>query len=429
MAVRPTAAGISRSLAPLRDVVASLASARDGAVPSGNDRRRLVRRARAAGAAAVPALIRALASPRADEAAWASYLLGRVGGGRVVERVSGLLEDPRLDAESRARALRLLGDLNAVERAPSPSPPPPAPARSLLDGLHTEDDLDETVALIEEDIGDDELPAFIAELISEGGSDAAPLLDALLASDRHSPATVEALERMRDDLDRPCAVVTRPRQADERTRAFDLLEQGDLATARQLLERVVATTPDDGEARSFLGVCCLQMDEPEAGLPHLDRAATLEPDEPLHYWNLAAAARAAGQMGRCYSVLRRYLELDDRSGGSRERRRAARGFARDFERTVRRVHPDVALEDFLVGEDLFCRAFSALTAGRYDEAVDGFERVLTLVPEHVPSWGNLGAAWFALGHADEASRCLRRALTLNPDYEAARENLQRLEGP
>src|SRR5947209_7741246 len=80
----PQKTDISRCLAPLREVVSSLSQARSGAVPSGADRARLVRRARAAGPAVVPKLVASLASNDEAEAGWAYHLLARVGGPRVV---------------------------------------------------------------------------------------------------------------------------------------------------------------------------------------------------------------------------------------------------------------------------------------------------------------------------------------------------------
>ena len=53
--------------------------------------------------------------------------------------------------------------------------------------------------------------------------------------------------------------------------------------------------------------------------------------------------------------------------------------------------------------------------------------MIALLPHHYPSWGNLGAAELGLGNLDEATRCLRHALALKPDYELARENLALLE--
>jgi tetratricopeptide (TPR) repeat protein len=94
---------------------------------------------------------------------------------------------------------------------------------------------------------------------------------------------------------------------------------------------------------------------------------------------------------------------------------------------LRGNHPGVPLRDVLRGEELFARAYAALTEGRHDEAARGFENVLELVPRHYPSWGNLGAAYLALERTKEAQRCLERALELNPDYAIARHNLQLLQ--
>ncbi|MSP61870.1 MAG: tetratricopeptide repeat protein [Myxococcales bacterium] len=458
--------GISRSLGPLREVVASLVLARRGSPPAGTDRRRIVRRVRAAGVAAIPSLVRALGSQRKDEATWASYLLGRLGGERVAFAVSRLLEDPRTSEEASARAIELLGGLNEHFAGPRPVADPPSlpplmpPGRSvqeLLASLETDEDLDHAVGLIRRDIPDDELPAFLSEVAQFGGELAVPLLDALLAAGRFSRSTRSALRDLRARLpDEPaCTVRVRhsaggraiddrraqrgapkapghnngpPRMTvPDRSRAFDLLEAGRIEEARPLLERVVEGDPDDGEALSFLGVCFLELGLPGAALPHLEHAVAIEPDEPLHQWNLAAAARADQRLSACYGALHRYLELHDGAPGVRERRREARAFVRAWERTVALSHPGTNPGLVLDGERVFLAAFDAFCARRYQEAIGGFERVLALVPDHFPSWGNLGAAWLALGRHEEALRCLRRALELNPGYEVARANLRRLE--
>jgi|SRR5579871_3169690 len=411
--------GISRSLSPLREIVASLADARGGRLPAGNDRRRLVRRVRAAGVAAVPALVRALGAGE-GEADWAGYLLRRLGGARVVERISRLLEDPRTDDGARSRALELLADLSG---APTREAVLARSVRRLLDSLEDEADAARAAELVAEQIPADELAAFVAEVGRHGGDRALPLLDALARVLPAARAAAAAIDQCRAEL-----TASRPARPDEdqRRRGLDLLEAGRPAQARRLLERAVAADPADGEALSFLGICCLELDDADAALGYLERAAAVEPEEPLHQWNLAAAAKSADQLCRCYVALMRYLQLPDDLEEARARRREARGFVREYERTITRAHPGVPLGDVVAGEQLFRRAFTAFESGRLDEAIAGFQRVLALVPRHYPSWGNLGAAHFALGRLDEARDCLNRALELNPEYEVARENLQRL---
>jgi Flp pilus assembly protein TadD len=164
-------------------------------------------------------------------------------------------------------------------------------------------------------------------------------------------------------------------------------------------------------------------------MDHLREAARIDPDEPLHFWNLAAAAKQADRMGGAYLALRDYLALADDGEGAPARRTEARDFVRAYERMLRESHPGVSLGDYLRGEELFARAYAALSEGAASDAVRGFEAVLALVPRHYPSWGNLGAALLQLGRREDARRALEQALAVNPEYTVARRNLDLLASP
>jgi tetratricopeptide (TPR) repeat protein len=419
----PRTTDISRCLAPLREVVGSLVQARSGAVPVGADRAKLVRRARAAGPAVVPKLIAALTSTEEPVAGWAYHLLARVGGPRVVLALERLCAGDASDA-IKARALGLLSDLQA------PMPPhvqlrdPEAllgrSVRELLDGLESPDEIDQAVALIVDQVPELEVPAFVSELVRHGGKKAAPVIQVLSARGGLTEDTVQAL----DALYREATATAADRAALEALeRGLEYLEAGRPRAARRRLERFVQRQPDNPEGRSALGVCLLELDEIDAAIDQLAAAIRLEPGQALHRWNLASAAKQADRMGGCYLALRDYLALPDDAEGAGERRDEAKSFVRAYERMLRGNHPGVPLRDVLRGEELFARAYAALSEGRNTEAAHGFENVLALVPRHYPSWGNLGAAYLALQRTAEAERCLERALELNPEYTVAKHNL------
>jgi tetratricopeptide (TPR) repeat protein len=427
MASASRAPEISNALQPLRDVVDSLSRAADGDIPSGAERRKLVRRVRSAGHAALPTLLRAFASEAEAEASWAYYLLARLGGERVVGRLGELLQDGDIADDVKARALALLSDLDApVPTDVSLRDPEGMLARSvrdLVDSLDRPDELEQAVELIVEQVPEPELPAFAAEVLRHGGRRAAPLLEALA----HKPGLTPESERALAELMRHATTAPDPRASQALDRGLAYLEAGRPRAARRRLERFVARHPDHAEGRSALGVCLLELDEAEGALDHLRAAASLQPEEALHRWNLAAAAKQAERMGGAYLALREYLGLTDDGEGADERRKEARSFVRAYERMLRDSHPGVPLSDVLRGEELFARAFAALSEGRAADAQRGFEQVLELVPRHYPSWGNLGAAFLALDQKDEAERCLRRALAINPDYAPAQQNLKLVE--
>lgn len=420
------ATDISRSLAPLRDVVRSLRDAADGHIPEGNARRRIVRRARAAGTAALPALLRSLGGPE-DEAVWATYLLRRIGGERVIPRISHMLRDPKVEDDVKARALGLLADLkeppphNVVLKDPDALLE--SSVRDLVGSLGSRAEVRQAVDLILEQVPRGEIPAFVREVLDHGGEAALPLLDALIIDPRTPPKAVGELRAIGEGIPRTRS----PRDTQLLEQALGWLQTGKLQRARRQLDALIQVHPQDPELCSALGVCLLEMGQPEVALRYLQRAAEMEPQVALHLWNLSSAARSADQMGACYKSLHAYLRADDREAGAADRRREAQEFCRAYELMLLEAYPGVPLDQVLEGEELFARAYAALSASRYDEATRRFREVLLLVPRHYPSWGNLGAAYLALDRTEEALHCLHRALELNPNYSIARENLALIE--
>jgi Flp pilus assembly protein TadD len=422
--------GISRSLGPLREIVRSLSLAAAGQIPRGADRRRLVRHARSAGAAALPSLLRGLASTEAREAEWAAYLLRCIRGQRVIRRLNALLVEPDLGDDVKARVIGLLADL----KAPAPQHvllhDPDAllisSVNELVGNLGSRAEIGQAVDLVLEQVPRDEIASFVRQVLDHGGGGALPLLCALMQDARTPPEVLPEL----DGLYRGAmhlGMSARCRDAQRLDQALRLLQAGKLERAHKLLEGLYQAHPSDPEVCSSLGVCLLEMGQPDEAMLYLQRAADLEPHVAIHRWNLAAAARTADRMGVCYKTLHDYQRLTDREAGAAERQREARAFCQAYEAMLQEAYPGVPLEYVLRGEELFARAYAALSDSRYDEAMVRFREVLRLVPRHYPSWGNLGAAYLAMDRTEEALRCLHRALELNPNYAIARENLALIE--
>ena len=403
-----------------------LAQARGGEVPAGADRAKLVRRARAAGPAVVPRLIaRPLLDRRVGGRLGLSPARPRSAARASSRALEQLCSERRVgrDQGARARAaLRSAGaDAGARAAAAIPRRCSAAACASCSTGSTSPDEIDQAVALIVDQVPEPEVPAFVAELVRHGGKKAAPVIKVLSARGGLTDETVQAL----DTLYREATATAADRAALEALeRGLEYLEAGRPRAARRRLERFVAsaspTTPR-GAARSASACSSsTRSTPPSISWP---RPSALEPQQALHRWNLASAAKQADRMGGCYLALRDYLALPDDSDGAVERRDEAKSFVRAYERMLRGNHPGVPLRDVLRGEELFARAYAALSEGRNAEAANGFENVLALVPRHYPSWGNLGAAYLALERTAEAQRCLERALELNPEYTIAKHNL------
>ena len=79
--------------------------------------------------------------------------------------------------------------------------------------------------------------------------------------------------------------------------------------------------------------------------------------------------------------------------------------------------------------DVFHQLGAALRGHDEPRAARAFGRALALSPLHAPSFLALGQALLADGRPNDATRCLRRALCLQPDLEAAAVQLAALKPP
>jgi tetratricopeptide (TPR) repeat protein len=78
-------------------------------------------------------------------------------------------------------------------------------------------------------------------------------------------------------------------------------------------------------------------------------------------------------------------------------------------------------------KELYYAARKLMQEGRYEEALERYERYIELSDKNHVVWGNMGVCYSLLGNKKEALRCLHRALFLNPDYKVARNNLKLFE--
>ncbi len=108
----------------------------------------------------------------------------------------------------------------------------------------------------------------------------------------------------------------------------DRLAARDAAGARSSLERAAAMAPDDADVAASLGLCLLALGDAADATRWLGRARTLDPRWPMHHWNHAAAALAAGATADGHASLRAYVRAVERSpAGATDEHRARRAQA------------------------------------------------------------------------------------------------------
>jgi tetratricopeptide (TPR) repeat protein len=117
------------------------------------------------------------------------------------------------------------------------------------------------------------------------------------------------------------------------SRALELSADGEFALARPLYEQYLQEAPDDADARAGFGVCLLQLGDVALAEREFSRALELEPDNPIHLWNLATAAHQLGHGALCQLTLTRYLALGDLEDATAEREQLARALLKTHQQS------------------------------------------------------------------------------------------------
>jgi len=94
-------------------------------------------------------------------------------------------------------------------------------------------------------------------------------------------------------------------------RAVELIADNDVPRAQVLLARCA----DTAEVAAATATCLITQQRYSEAHVHLVRALELEPDFPLHHWNLAAVLHQLGDATGCYHALGRFLTTSEAPTG------------------------------------------------------------------------------------------------------------------
>jgi hypothetical protein len=105
------------------------------------------------------------------------------------------------------------------------------------------------------------------------------------------------------------AIASRARRAAAASlaRALEYIGDGELDRGAQLLSRTDVSASSASEHHAATAYVHLAKREPQLAAEALERAIAVEPEWPLHHWNLACALRMLGDASGCFWALRRFV--------------------------------------------------------------------------------------------------------------------------
>jgi tetratricopeptide (TPR) repeat protein len=206
------------------------------------------------------------------------------------------------------------------------------------------------------------------------------------------------------------------------TTAIEMHQTGQLGSAAQLYQKVLAQEQENADALHLLGVLRHQQGDHARAVELIRRAVALRPSVPAFHANLAEAYRAGGQFdraaGSCRMALRLWPDYPEALGNLGL---ALQGLGRLDEaaekfRHALRLQPNAAALHNGLGTVL-------REQGQLDEALDHFRRAVELDPNLSLAQSNLGQLLLDRGKAEEALPHAQEAVRLQPDLAALHNNL------
>ena len=203
--------------------------------------------------------------------------------------------------------------------------------------------------------------------------------------------------------------------------AFAAHQAGDLGTAEDLYQRILAAEPRSFGALHMLGVVRAQQGRGTEAEELIAAALKRNPGNAGAWINHGNVLAGLGRGADAVASYSRALGLNPEDLQTRATRGELLRQLRQFARALSDYDQVLAARGDLA--DLHVHRGMALAElGRHDEAVAAYDRALALQPALAEAWNNRGYSLRELARFEEALESFDRALDLKPHYAAAFAN-------
>ncbi len=207
--------------------------------------------------------------------------------------------------------------------------------------------------------------------------------------------------------------------------AMLLFDKQEYALALELLKDIEHTFHGLAYVFDLVGRCYAEQDNDYCSAEHyLKRAIALDPDCPEFHYGLALTYVRNGKMHGAVDE----LALIDLNEMVPENKKHVLEFKTHIDSLVRQEAQQRGLsrEVYLKNNRLFIEGCEFVYRGLYRQGIKKFEAVLTSDSKHAPVYGNIGLAYMFLGDFSKAEHYFSRALSCDPQYSFAKNNLAAL---
>jgi tetratricopeptide (TPR) repeat protein len=199
-------------------------------------------------------------------------------------------------------------------------------------------------------------------------------------------------------------------------------QEGRLAEAEHIYRTVLSAEPAHPPALHLLGLVLHQLGQSERGLPLLERAAALWPNNVEFHNNYGKVCQVLNRWEEAATAFRKVIELNPNHPDACRSIGVVYGEMDRLEESISSFRRFIELNPGSAGG--YYNLGKALAMDdRFDEAITPLREALRIDPTYVEAANQLGRALRGAKRPAEAIEAIRHALQLRPDYAEAYNNL------
>ncbi len=203
---------------------------------------------------------------------------------------------------------------------------------------------------------------------------------------------------------------------------------GTIQVCKHLQSMLPRRSPARVEILALLGLSHAMLQQYQESYDIFGEALTIDPLNAELWYNHGLACRYTSRVGQAVRDLEQAVELSKNTPGGMankcmEELETSRG---EVAEGMAIYQGQITLDQYIKLEDLFKQCMTLMTAHRWAEAEQKFRELIQMGGRLPQYWGNLGVSLIMQSRYDEAETALKHALSIDPGYPVARDNLAKL---